>query len=408
MKIRILCLLFFFVCVFSYAQYKPRVAVVSFKAQNVPEGEAEAVTSLFETQLIKTKAFIVIEQNDINAILDAQEISVSDCTDEACAVEIGKLLAAEKIILGSLTKIGDTYILTAKLVDIVKGVSEKAASMEVESSRALIKKTSELARLISGITVDEADLSQEERDWKKRIDKLNERYQNKEKNDAQVVEFEANHEDFLTTLALFKEMEAFKHINLALKKSLVLLLNRIVARQLAVAEEIDLDMEISDLYRLGEKINLYYKSIKERQSSVKLQDSNFELWQKIFLLASGKEVKKLEHQMEIIKKRNARHKVPSIIVGTVFGASLAAIAGGSVVFGLGFPNYKSAGNSEEAALYRKITLGGMFSGISGVSTALISGLVLAVVSPKKKELNDLGEKLLKIKEDRKKVERGES
>ena len=69
------------------------------------------MTVLLETGLVNTQIFDVIEQTQITKILEAQEYSLSDCTDERCAVEFGKLLAAEQIVLGSVAKIGVLYIL---------------------------------------------------------------------------------------------------------------------------------------------------------------------------------------------------------------------------------------------------------------------------------------------------------
>jgi hypothetical protein len=36
----------------------------------------------------------------MKAILDAQKRSLEGCTDESCAIEVGKLLAAELIVSG--------------------------------------------------------------------------------------------------------------------------------------------------------------------------------------------------------------------------------------------------------------------------------------------------------------------
>ena len=71
--------------------------------------------------MVNTGVFEVIEQSQAGNILDAQEYSLSGCTDEACAVEIGKLLAAENIVLGSVSKLGKKIIVTAKIIDVSTG-----------------------------------------------------------------------------------------------------------------------------------------------------------------------------------------------------------------------------------------------------------------------------------------------
>jgi len=57
--------------------------------------------------------------------MERQAMNVSDaCDDTSCQVEIGKLVQAQKLITGDLTKFGSKYILSLKLVDIQTGTSE--------------------------------------------------------------------------------------------------------------------------------------------------------------------------------------------------------------------------------------------------------------------------------------------
>jgi len=91
----------------SYGQdHFPHIAVIPFSAINVSESDAEAITGLFETALVNTGAYRVIEQAQMHEILKAEEFSVSDCTSEECAVEIGQLLSAKQIILGTIASVG--------------------------------------------------------------------------------------------------------------------------------------------------------------------------------------------------------------------------------------------------------------------------------------------------------------
>ena len=88
------------------AQNQPRTAIVPLNAVGVSENEAQVITGLFETALVQTESFNVIEQNQMTEIMEAQAYSMGGCTDESCAIEVGKLLSAEQIILGDLSSIG--------------------------------------------------------------------------------------------------------------------------------------------------------------------------------------------------------------------------------------------------------------------------------------------------------------
>lgn len=66
---------------------------------------------LFETALQNTGKFSVIEQTRAELILRAQEYSLSDYTDEACAIQIGNILSAKFIVLGTAGTVGNLYYL---------------------------------------------------------------------------------------------------------------------------------------------------------------------------------------------------------------------------------------------------------------------------------------------------------
>ena len=116
-----------------YAQNRPHLAVPSIKGTNVSQVEASTCRGMVETALIKTESFDVIAFTDMEAILEAQEFSISDCTDEECAVELGKLLTAEQIVVGELTDIGEIYVLILKLIDVQTGLSLRAEVVNIET-----------------------------------------------------------------------------------------------------------------------------------------------------------------------------------------------------------------------------------------------------------------------------------
>ncbi|MCD6397927.1 MAG: hypothetical protein J7L71_10350 [Spirochaetaceae bacterium] len=43
------------------------------------------------------------------------------CTDEECQLEVGKLLAADYMVVGNLGKIGTRYAMSARLIDVETG-----------------------------------------------------------------------------------------------------------------------------------------------------------------------------------------------------------------------------------------------------------------------------------------------
>ena len=136
-----------------YAQEEnPRVAVLPFNNIGTSKADAQVVTGLFETALVKAGVYNVIEQNQVEDILEAQAHSLGGCTDEACAIEFGKLLSAEQIILGTLSTLGASYILNAKIIDITLGKNIKAEKVSADSLESMADAAELLAFKLAGLT----------------------------------------------------------------------------------------------------------------------------------------------------------------------------------------------------------------------------------------------------------------
>jgi len=161
MKILSRFLSLFVLCVLSLpafiqAQEPPRLAVIPFSVNEAAASEAKVVTSLFETAMMKTGVYTVIEQIEMDKILETQAISMSGCTDDACAIEIGKLLSAELIVLGELSKVGGRYIANAKIIDVALGKNLNADSVSADGIEEMTERAVNLlAYKLAGLTYTE-------------------------------------------------------------------------------------------------------------------------------------------------------------------------------------------------------------------------------------------------------------
>ncbi|MBI9103754.1 MAG: SUMF1/EgtB/PvdO family nonheme iron enzyme [Spirochaetales bacterium] len=146
-KIILISILFFLsLSVFS----QEMVSVLDFNAEGgISEYEASTLRSLFETELIGSGRYTVIEKAQQDQVINAQMDTLKGCVDDACAVEIGELLSADRILLGSVARIGSLHILTVKIIDIQTSRSEKAESIRADSIEGLIEKISILVDLLT-------------------------------------------------------------------------------------------------------------------------------------------------------------------------------------------------------------------------------------------------------------------
>ncbi len=119
--------LIYFLIVFTffssilYSEDLPVLAVPTIEGTGVSESISATCRNILETALIKTGVYSVMNYSDVKEILEAQAFSLSGCTDESCAIEIGELLSAEKIVVGEISSLGEGMMLTIRLLDVSKG-----------------------------------------------------------------------------------------------------------------------------------------------------------------------------------------------------------------------------------------------------------------------------------------------
>jgi TolB-like protein len=133
----------------------PTIAVIPFHSEVISKYEADAVTLLFETALQETAIFTIIEQTNIDDILSAQEYSLSECTDESCAVEIGKLLSARYIVLGSILKLGSDLFINTKIIDVQSAINVTSESIRCSSLEELALVVFPLANRLVGFEAED-------------------------------------------------------------------------------------------------------------------------------------------------------------------------------------------------------------------------------------------------------------
>ena len=118
MKARLLIIVVFLI---SALFGQVNIAVIDFEGKNVSKDDASALTDRLRATLFMTGKFVILEREKMDAILKEQGFQQSGCTSDACAVEVGQLLAVEQMVVGSISKVGQTYSVTARLVGVEKG-----------------------------------------------------------------------------------------------------------------------------------------------------------------------------------------------------------------------------------------------------------------------------------------------
>jgi len=111
------------------ADERMRIAVVEFAGIGLKDDEVLILTDRIRAELVGTGRFTVVERERMNEILSEQGFQQSElCATDDCVVEVGRLVGVDGIVSGTFGKIGETYTVTARLIDVETGEIVSRAS----------------------------------------------------------------------------------------------------------------------------------------------------------------------------------------------------------------------------------------------------------------------------------------
>lgn len=133
-KIMSSCIIMLFMAMPLLSAEKMTIAIMDFTAKDINTLEASKISELIRSEMINSGQYIVLERTQVDKILKEQGFQMTGCTDVTCAVQVGKMLSARKILVGTVMRFGGNIAITGRVVDVEKGIAEFA-----EKERALSK-----------------------------------------------------------------------------------------------------------------------------------------------------------------------------------------------------------------------------------------------------------------------------
>ncbi len=118
------CIIAVFISIISsvtgFAQ--ENIAVMELEAKNISSADVSVLTDKFRSEIIKTRKFNVMERERMNDILKEQGFQLSGvCSTDECATKAGHIIGVSKMIAGSIGKLGSSYLVTLRMIDIESG-----------------------------------------------------------------------------------------------------------------------------------------------------------------------------------------------------------------------------------------------------------------------------------------------
>jgi len=155
--------LLFLACFFARTapaqrQELPRVGVLDLTSENVPAAELRLLSDRLRIELFNTGQFLVIERQRMEEILREQGFQQSGCVATECVVEVGQLLGTQKMVAGSVGRVGEVYTISLRSINVETGAIERTAvkdcrcSLEEVLTRSIAEVAAELAGTAAVVT----------------------------------------------------------------------------------------------------------------------------------------------------------------------------------------------------------------------------------------------------------------
>jgi TolB-like protein len=144
---------------------KCSVAVLKLQPQGLPEDQAhvpEILTDSIATELASSTDCRIVTEADIASMLDfeAQKMSCGDAS-ASCLAEIGGALGVERVLAGNVGKLGSSFTMQLKLIDIGKAEVLDRVELTVDEGDAGQLRTAARngARKLYGLDVESSSTS---------------------------------------------------------------------------------------------------------------------------------------------------------------------------------------------------------------------------------------------------------
>ncbi len=131
-KLSILIFLLTMVHTPSFSADKITLAILDLEARDVSVQEASKVSLLMRNEMQNSARLAVVEPELVINAMKGQPGGTTVCVNKGCAVKVGKAVGADKVLIGTVMRIGGLLAVTARMIDVETGTVDFA-----EKERAL-------------------------------------------------------------------------------------------------------------------------------------------------------------------------------------------------------------------------------------------------------------------------------
>jgi tetratricopeptide (TPR) repeat protein len=127
--------------VVAFANSQNTIAVLDFKSNGISISEASSISEKLRTELFNNSDYRVVERDKLEAILEEKGLKQSGIVSDENIVNVGGLIGVDRIVVGTINKIGKLYSLSARIVKVETGEILESVSYEHSGNLSYLLKT---------------------------------------------------------------------------------------------------------------------------------------------------------------------------------------------------------------------------------------------------------------------------
>ena len=105
------------------------IAVIDFENNNIRKTDADALSQRLISELINLNKFTVLERSLIHQVMEEQKFQYSGAVDAQKVSDIGSMIGADYVVIGSISKIGGIYFsIDSRMIEVESSKSIKSAN----------------------------------------------------------------------------------------------------------------------------------------------------------------------------------------------------------------------------------------------------------------------------------------
>ncbi len=117
---------------------QPVIAVLNIDSKGLTL-EPSQLGDIARTELSKLDRYQVMDRYDVDYVIEKNEFNIDKCYGKICMIEAGKILKTDKMLTGSAEILGETIVVTLRLIDVGTQSIEKTQVMEFLNLRNQIQ-----------------------------------------------------------------------------------------------------------------------------------------------------------------------------------------------------------------------------------------------------------------------------